>query len=671
MAGVRCGAGKYCPGGSATYLSATEQRCDVALPSSTSLEGAGSVDDCVCTASHYRRTTGNVSTCVECMEGVNCEAQGEILTTLLVRPGYWRQTEGSEGEYIQKCFNDAVCVGGRNTTAEGTTCLTGQRGPFCSVCDAPKYYGGTESKPCKPCEGDTGLAFVPVVTLGVFVVLLLIIFIRGGKSSLGVAAQLTESISSGNVSGAVSGIVISKTEGMVSDAYDGEIQKSRKYLEGGGETSKGARGAKSRCVVFMATLQRVWGKFQVKLKILISLVQIIDNLGFTFSIPYPTFFESWMSSIGGVFQVELPQMMPLDCIFPMNFYGKLYLRTLAPLVVYFVMFVSARLFKRLGKPWQADALIDGIFFIAFLIYPSTASKLFSVFICEDIEDGTGRLRVDFSIVCSDYTGGYTADYMLMRAYVMVMIGVYVVGTPATYAYLFFVSYRKELLQLQAQELADFHKRQLEGNAHLSEAEKAALVPFGTEERVDAMALLPGYMRKLTSGYEYRTYWFEIFESLRKVALVGVPACFPGRGGNAQLIWGLLVCFFTFGAYMMWAPFIHDSDDQLQQLAQLQIFLTLVASIGLRMTPPDNTVATIMSGLMVCIPIMAVLMETPLVDELRGLKRMCRKHVVARVPAFPRTGRSKKLTSVTPDDGKHGSPGVTEIRDFDAASPRGM
>ena len=41
--------------------------------------------------------------------------------------------------------------------------------------------------------------------------------------------------------------------------------------------------------------------------------------------------------------------------------------------------------------------------------------------------------------------------------------------------------------------------------------------------------------------EYRTYWFEILESLRKVLLVGVPAAFPGRGGNAQLVWGLLVC----------------------------------------------------------------------------------------------------------------------------------
>ena len=35
-------------------------------------------------------------------------------------------------------------------------------------------------------------------------------------------------------------------------------------------------------------------------------------------------------------------------------------------------------------------------------------------------------------------------------------------------------------------------------------------------RLEASELLPGYMLKLTGGYEYRTYWFELFETTRKV-----------------------------------------------------------------------------------------------------------------------------------------------------------
>ena len=60
------------------------------------------------------------------------------------------------------------------------------------------------------------------------------------------------------------------------------------------------------------------------------------------------------------------------------------------------------------------------------------------------------------------------------------------------------------------------------------------------------ALLPSGLRRLTAGYELRTYWFELFECLRKILLVGLPVfCPPGTPG--QLIIGLVICFVTFGA----------------------------------------------------------------------------------------------------------------------------
>ena len=127
----------------------------------------------------------------------------------------------------------------------------------------------------------------------------------------------------------------------------------------------------------------------------------------------------------------------------------------------------------------------------------------------------------------------------------------------------------------------------------------------------------------------RADWFEIFESVRKVLLVGVPACFPDRGGDSQLIFGLMVCFLSFGAYMLYAPFVDPSDDQLSQLAQVQIFLSMIASIGLRMGS-NPTLETIVSVCFFFIPIFALFMETPLADELRGLAKMCE-----RVTSYPR------------------------------------
>ena len=189
--------------------------------------------------------------------------------------------------------------------------------------------------------------------------------------------------------------------------------------------------------------------------------------------------------------------------------------------------------------------------------------------------------------------------------------------------MFFLKHEHGLAALKAQELADGYKEKLDANPHLKAAEKAVLEPLGTTDRVLSEDVLPGYMRKLTGGYEYRTYWFEIFECLRKVLLVGVPATFSDRGGDIQLVWGLLVCFITFGGYMLLAPYVKDSDDQMAQLSQVQIFLTLVASTALRLNP-DSSLGTLVTVLFFIIPLFAIFMETPLVEELRGAYRMLSK-----------------------------------------------
>jgi len=92
--------------------------------------------------------------------------------------------------------------------------------------------------------------------------------------------------------------------------------------------------------------------------------------------------------------------------------------------------------------------------------------------------------------------------------------------------------------------------------------------------------VPDYVRKLIEGYELRVYWFELVECLRKILLVGMPVFFE-MGSVAQLSYGLLVCFLSFGAYMLLTPYTSESDDRLAQLCQMQIFFSLVASIMLR------------------------------------------------------------------------------------------
>ena len=62
---------------------------------------------------------------------------------------------------------------------------------------------------------------------------------------------------------------------------------------------------------------------------------------------------------------------------------------------------------------------------------------------------------------------------------------------------------------------------------------------------------------------------------------------------------------------MYAPFVEDSDDTLQQLAQFQIFLTLVSALALRVPNPSPAVGTILGIILVAVPLMGVYLETDL------------------------------------------------------------
>ena len=96
----------------------------------------------------------------------------------------------------------------------------------------------------------------------------------------------------------------------------------------------------------------------------------------------------------------------------------------------------------------------------------------------------------------------------------------------------------------------------------------------------AQAALPPYFKKLVGPYELRVFYFEIFECVRKIFLIGLPVFFL-RGTIEQCVLGLLVCFLSFGAYMALSPFTEKRHDIISQLCQLQIFLIFLVSVLLK------------------------------------------------------------------------------------------
>ena len=131
--------------------------------------------------------------------------------------------------------------------------------------------------------------------------------------------------------------------------------------------------------------------------------------------------------------------------------------------------------------------------------------------------------------------------------------------------------------------------------------------------------LPSFMIGLVGPYEFRCYWFEVFEvcmrsglhrirafalrcrthscnslpslpqCLRKVGLTGIIVFFP-RGSLQQLVIGLTLCVFLSWFHHNLKPYRSDYDDWLAQFAQGVIFLNICSKIirqeaGLVQPPP--------------------------------------------------------------------------------------
>ena len=294
------------------------------------------------------------------------------------------------------------------------------------------------------------------------------------------------------------------------------------------------------------------------------------------------------------------------------------------------------------------------FFLIFLIYPSTSAAILSFFQCFPVDDGHSYLRRDFSIDCD------TEAHSMMRHYAVLMVAIYPLGIPVMYWALFRAHgdalkllRSSEVLRakmLQASEADhEHHHREVERHhqsaARVVRGEGADLVTamaqvqtdrarshgagskrfkspqqLALEQRLAAldkemagtMEALPDYVRRLISGYELRCFYFEIFESFRKLALVGVPVFFEPAGGVGQLTYALLVCFITFGMYTALSPYVDDGEDRLAQLCQVQIFFTLLASLVVR-TDRERTesIDMLLSTLSLTPLVVAVALESPL------------------------------------------------------------
>ena len=120
------------------------------------------------------------------------------------------------------------------------------------------------------------------------------------------------------------------------------------------------------------------------------------------------------------------------------------------------------------------------------------------------------------------------------------------------------------------------------------------------------------------------FYFEIVESLRKLSIVCVPVFFTS-GSIGQLLFGLMICFVTFGMYSSMHPYASDEDNLFAIMAQVLIFFSLVSSIARSTAAPSSVTATVIDVTLTFLFLVPIVFEA-WIDLGFSCERLC-----ARLP----------------------------------------
>ena len=220
-----------------------------------------------------------------------------------------------------------------------------------------------------------------------------------------------------------------------------------------------------------------------------------------------------------------------------------------------------------------------------------------------------------------------------------MVVLYPIGTPLFYYFLLRRN-RARLEELQANQTlrvqlldkvraeGDYKAARVSSGSRqvpwvISKKERAEL-PVGTLRKLRQLEReeergrqgLPGSVSKLLKGYELRAWWFEIFECGRKLAVACLPVFFTPSGSATQLVFGLMICFLCFGAYVHFDPYEDRGNDAVARLCQTQIFFSLLASVAIASDDGANAGSNLDAVLVVLwfVPVgLACFLESPVVS----------------------------------------------------------
>jgi len=546
--------------------------------------------------------------CVDCGTRNGEAVRVEAATMAAVTPTTLNGTFGVENPYqadpLGRSFGDAVCFGAN-------------RGPLCALC--PEDYFPNEQGLCQPCLGGN-LRNLPTSPQYLAILVLLSIFVA-----------IPFVICAGTLYKVMKKRAAAKKAEEEEDKKKDKPDKPSLFAEMKPMLNKGKEGA------------------QLKYRILISMMQIISGVSQAFETdqrPQAELqnFDNQMNTLSAV-ELNLPRAMPLECDYKLNFDQKMLTTTLIPLVILAIM-QGVRKAAMKSAPSIANQCEEYSLVLIFLVYVSCSSLVFDIISPNSCITFTSHferehsppwgddtrnqdmsnpvhaayvntvadqsfLAKDLSIDCNSST------HALYTAWAWLMLLVYPIGTPLLYAFLYRRNYALLKPLIDAEEELNASKSLLKlekkwtfqrvspddpespvedtpiapEDAGVKSAFKTSLetLEYNSKDKLKHQEELPKYMVNLIKPYDFRSYWFETFECLRKIALTGITIFFV-QGSVEQLVCALIMCVFLSWVQHNNKPYRSEEDDILAAVCQGSVFMIIVSRIILQ----DPTTVAIMA-----------------------------------------------------------------------------
>jgi hypothetical protein len=96
----------------------------------------------------------------------------------------------------------------------------------------------------------------------------------------------------------------------------------------------------------------------------------------------------------------------------------------------------------------------------------------------------------------------------------------------------------------------------------------------------------GRMKFLYAAYEPSCWWFEIFETCRRLLLTGGQVLLQ-PGSPTQIVLNLVICIFSMRVYALYKPFVSGKSDKLAEVAQWELFFTILAALCIKVDIDDD------------------------------------------------------------------------------------